>query len=153
IGFDAHHAMHGPGWDFFTAWKDFVEVGVLIAVGYAFYRRLVSKPARLEPNREGLLVLALITIIMLSDFAFDAFRFAWLSGTVPGIAHESQHAPVGGWLASLVAGWSPTTLESVAQFSYWTQMVTVCSFLVLLPMGEHFHIVTALPALFFRRGK
>src|SRR5512141_2701181 len=32
-------------------------------------------------------------------------------------------------------------------------MVTVCTFLVLLPMGEHFHIVTALPALFFRRGK
>ena len=32
-------------------------------------------------------------------------------------------------------------------------MVTVFSFLVLLPAGEHFHIVTALPALFFRRGR
>ncbi len=32
-------------------------------------------------------------------------------------------------------------------------MITVCAFLVLLPLGEHFHIVTALPALFFRRGK
>jgi Fe-S oxidoreductase len=31
-------------------------------------------------------------------------------------------------------------------------MLTVLSFLVLLPVGEHFHIVTALPALFFRRG-
>ena len=27
------------------------------------------------------------------------------------------------------------------------------SFLVILPTGEHFHIVTALPALFFRRGR
>ena len=31
-------------------------------------------------------------------------------------------------------------------------MLTVLSFLVILPLGEHFHIVTALPALFFRRG-
>ena len=36
--------------------------------------------------------------------------------------------------------------------TYWTQMVTVFAFLVLLPTGEHFHIVTALPTLFFRRG-
>ncbi len=28
----------------------------------------------------------------------------------------------------------------------------VFAFLVILPTGEHFHIVTALPALFFRRG-
>jgi Fe-S oxidoreductase len=37
--------------------------------------------------------------------------------------------------------------------SYWVQMIVVFCFLVLLPMGEHFHIVTALPALFFRRGR
>jgi Fe-S oxidoreductase len=32
-------------------------------------------------------------------------------------------------------------------------MVVVFSFLVLLPVGEHFHIVTALPTLYFRRGR
>jgi Fe-S oxidoreductase len=31
-------------------------------------------------------------------------------------------------------------------------MVTVFSFLVILPTGEHFHIVTALPTLWLRRG-
>ena len=31
-------------------------------------------------------------------------------------------------------------------------MLTVLAFLVILPVGEHFHIVTALPTLFFRRG-
>ncbi len=153
IGFDAEFALTGALGDAFTVWKDLVEVGVLLAVAYAFYRRLVQKPARLERNREGLLVLGLITIIMLTDFAFDAFRFAQLSDTVPAIAHERAHAPIGGWLASLVAHWSPAALAAAAALSYWTQMVTVCAFLVLLPMGEHFHIVTALPALFFRRGR
>jgi Fe-S oxidoreductase len=152
IGFDAEFALTGRLGDAFTVWKDLVEVAVLLAVGYAFYRRLVAKPARLEPNREGLLVLGLITVIMLTDFAFDAFRFAELAPTVPAIAHEQAHAPIGGWLSSLVADWSPDTLSLAAAIAYWAQMVTVCSFLVLLPLGEHFHIVTALPALYFRRG-
>ena len=104
IGFDEEFALTGPLGDAFTVWKDLVEVGVLLAVGYAFYRRLVLKPARLEPNREGLLVLGLITIIMITDFAFDAFRFAQLSGSVAGDRARAAHAPIGGWLASLVAG-------------------------------------------------
>jgi Fe-S oxidoreductase len=153
IGFDQEFALTGTLGDAFTVWKDIVEVGVLLAVGYAFYRRLIQKPARLEPNREGLLVLALITMIMVTDFAFDAFRFAQLSDTVPAIAHERAHAPIGGWLAGLVAHWPLESLGTAAAISYWTQMITVCAFLVLLPLGEHFHIVTALPALFFRRGR
>ncbi|MBK7904761.1 MAG: (Fe-S)-binding protein [Proteobacteria bacterium] len=153
IGFDAEFALTGSLGDAFTVWKDFVEVGVLLAVSYAFYRRLLLKPARLEPNREGLLVLGLITVIMVTDLAFDAFRFAQLADSVPAIAHERDHAPIGGWLASLVAGWSSSALATAAAVSYWTQMITVCVFLVLLPLGEHFHIVTALPALFFRRGR
>jgi Fe-S oxidoreductase len=32
------------------------------------------------------------------------------------------------------------------------QLIVVFAFLVILPLGEHFHIVTALPTLFFRRG-
>ena len=153
IGFDAEFALIGPLGDAFTLWKDLVEVGVLLAVGYAFYRRLLLKPARLEPNREGLLVLGLITIIMITDFAFDAFRLAQLSDSVPAIAHERVHAPIGSWLASLVADWTPAVLATAAAIAYWAQMITVCAFLVLLPLGEHFHIVTALPTLFFRRGK
>ena len=36
---------------------------------------------------------------------------------------------------------------------YWLALVLVFAFLVILPTGEHFHIVTALPALYFRRGR
>ena len=50
-------------------------------------------------------------------------------------------------------GLSPALLSAGYTLSYWTQMVVVFCFLVLLPAGEHFHIVTALPALFFRRGR
>ncbi|MBS1200062.1 MAG: bamD1 [Proteobacteria bacterium] len=152
IGYDEAFAVTGLAGGLFAAFKDLVEVAVLLAVGYGFYRRLLLRPARLEPNREGLLVLSLITLIMLTDFAFDGFRFALLSGADPAIAHEQAFAPVGGALAAVFAGLPEATLRTGYHLSYWLQMLTVLSFLVLLPAGEHFHIVTALPTLFFRRG-
>ena len=153
IGYDETFAVSGVAGGIFAAFKDLVEVAVLVAVAYAFYRRLLQKPARLEHNREGLLILSLISLIVLTDFAFDGFRFALLSATDAGIAHERAFAPVGGALASLFSGWPPDVLSIGYRLSYWLQMLTVLSFLVLLPVGEHFHIVTALPTLFFRRGR
>jgi Fe-S oxidoreductase len=152
IGFDENFAVTGLAGGLFAGFKDLVEVAVLLAVGYAFYRRLVLKPSRLEPNREGLLVLTLIALIMVTDFAFDGFRFALLSGADAGIAHERAFAPVGGAFASMFSSLPSPALRAGYHLSYWLQMATVFSFLVLLPAGEHFHIVTALPALFFRRG-
>ena len=152
IGYDETFTIPGAAGGAFALFKDFVELAVVAAVAYAFYRRLVLKPARLEPNREGLLILTLISLIMLTDFAFDGFRFALLSGTDAGIAHERAFAPVGGALAALFSGLPQGALETGYHLSYWLQMLTVFSFLLLLPVGEHFHIVTALPALFFRRG-
>lgn len=153
IGYDETVAATGLVGGLLTGLKDFVELAVLLAVGYAFYRRLLLKPARLEPNREGLLVLSLITVIMLTDFAFDGFRFALFSASDAAIAHERDFALLGSAIATAFSGLPEATLQAGYHASYWLQMVTVFSFLVLLPAGEHFHIVTALPALFFRRGK
>ncbi len=124
---------------------------MLLAVLYGFWRRFVRPPARLEPNREALLILSLILIIMVTDFGFDAFRFALYAGTVPAIAHEASWAWIGGALAAPLAGWSPEALTVGMHAMYWTQMVTVFTFMAILPVGEHFHIVTALPALYFAR--
>lgn len=142
-------AFGGP----FAAFKDAIEVAVTLAVLLAFWRRFVWRPPRLERNREALLVLSLILAIMVTDFAFDAFRFARLAPVRPEIAHEQSWAFVGGAL-----GHAAATLDARVQavgyaLSYWVQMTVVFAFLVLLPAGEHFHIVTALPTLYFRRGR
>jgi Fe-S oxidoreductase len=142
-------AFGGP----FAAFKDLIELAVTLAVLYAFWRRFVARPARLERNREALLVLGLILAIMLTDLAFDGFRFARLAASDAGIAHERDFAFAGAALAGVMQGLSPAAQSTGYALSYWTQMVVVFSFLVLLPTGEHFHIVTALPALFFRRGR
>ena len=51
IGYDETVAFGGLVGGLFAAGKDVVEVAVLAACGYALYRRLVLRPARLEPNR------------------------------------------------------------------------------------------------------
>ncbi len=152
IGYHEPFVYPGLAGGWFAALKDGVEIAVLIALAYAFWRRYVVRPVRLEANREALLILSLILAIMITDLLFDGFRFALLAGADPGIAHERDYAFAGRRIAEALAGLSPAALDAGYQLAYWTQLVVVFAFLVILPLGEHFHIVTALPALFFRRG-
>jgi len=152
IGYYEPFVYPGLAGGLFSALKDAVEVAVLGALVYAFYRRYVLKPRRLEANKEALLILSLITAIMITDFLFDGFRFALLAANDPAIAHERDFAFVGGRVAALLSGLSPAALGAGYQIFYWLQLVVVFAFLVILPTGEHFHIVTALPTIYFRRG-
>src|SRR5437773_1526548 len=131
---------------FYLAWRKLEIVAALKPEV-----RWNDPPARLERNREALLILSLIAAIMITDFMFDGFRFALAAGRDPAIAHEARYAIVGASIARGFSGMTPAALATGYQFSYWMQMATVFSFLVLLPVGEHFHIVTALPSLFFAR--
>jgi len=152
IGYHEFFTFPGLAGGWFAALKDAVEIAVLAALGYAYWRRYVLKPRRLEANREAFLVLTLILAIMVTDLLFDGFRFALLAAASPGIAHERDYAFAGSRVAAALAGLAPAALAAGYHLSYWIQLVVVFAFLVLLPTGEHFHIVTALPALFFRRG-
>jgi len=152
IGYDEGFIYTGLAGKLFAGCKDVIEIVVLAAVGYAFWRRLVLKPVRLERNREALVILSLIAAIMITDLSFDGFRFALMADTNAGLAEERSFAFVGGAIAEALSGLSNQQLVAGYRASYWIQMLTVLSFLVILPIGEHFHIVTALPALFFRRG-
>ncbi|MEP7180628.1 MAG: (Fe-S)-binding protein [Betaproteobacteria bacterium] len=152
IGYHEPFVYPGIVGDLFTAGKDAVEILVLVALAYAFWRRYVRPPARLEPNREALLVLSLILAIMITDLLFDGFRFARFAGSDPAIAHERAWAFAGSRVADAMAGLTPAALAVGYHLSYWTQIVVVFAFLVILPLGEHFHIVTALPTIYFRRG-
>lgn len=151
IGYTPTFVYPGLAGGLYAAWKDVVEVAVTAAVLYAFWRRFALKPRRLEPNREAIVVLSLILTIMVTDFLYDGFKFALLGGSDAGIAHEQAFAFIGSAIAGALSGLSPEALAAGYHAFYWIQMLTVFSFLVLLPWGEHFHIVTALPAVFLSR--
>jgi Fe-S oxidoreductase len=152
IGYRENFVYPGAAGEAFAAFKDSIELAVLAAVAYALWRRLAQKPIRLERNREALVILSLIAAIMITDFSFDGFRFAILAQD-PGVASERAFAFVGSAVADLFSRLPREELANGYRWSYWIQIATVLSFLVILPIGEHFHIVTALPTLFFRRGR
>ncbi len=152
IAFDENFVYPGLAGGVYASLKDLTELLVMGAVGFAFYRRLVLKPRRFEPNREALLVLSLIMVIMVTDFFYDGFKFALNGDLTEGLRHERSFAFIGGSLGSLLSGLPHNWLELGYHGFYWVQIVTVFGFLVFIPMGEHFHIVTALPALFFSRN-
>lgn len=149
--------------------KDITELVVLLAVGYAAYRRLVLKVERLSLSGEAIAILAMLGGLMVSDFMLDGFAFAlaqqpvgyenalffdWSSLTteaarIAAVQEELAWAPIGGMFASLFSGLSPTTLMAAQEIAYWTHIGIVLVLLNMLPGSKHFHVITAIPNVFF----
>jgi Fe-S oxidoreductase len=126
--------------------KDTFAILVLIAVFYAIWRRLVVKPSRLHLNFEALLVLVWIAALMVTDFLADAALFI----------QQPEHAEKGwAWVSTLTAGVFSGQSESVVagwgHTMFWFHVIMLLAFLNFLPFGKHFHVITALPAVFLRR--
>ncbi|MGD8369071.1 MAG: heterodisulfide reductase-related iron-sulfur binding cluster [Desulfobacterales bacterium] len=144
----------------YIALKDVMEGIVLLMILFAVFRRAVLKPKRMHNTFEAYLVLALIGILMVSDLLFDGARYnlVQLYGN-PGSIHflnsplygsEFVWAPVSVGAASLISGLNPETLSILMVVMFWTHICTQLTFLNILPLGKHFHVITALPNVFFK---
>ncbi len=107
--------------------KDVVVVAAMVGAAGFLWRRLVTRPDRLTASAEGSLILGFILGLMVTELAFDRARE----------------------LAAL--GLSPGGVEFFRLGGFWLHLVLLLVFLNFLPHGKHFHIVTALPNVFFRR--
>ncbi len=146
IGFFPGFQMILPGWDSvahaYLLVKDGFVLLVILACLYALFRRLVTKPKRLNLSGEGIAILGLILAIMVSDILFDGAEIA---------AFESLAGwwtPLGSGFSSLLTGMEGAALNHVWQVGYWTHVISILIFLVLLPRSKHFHIITSIPNVF-----
>ena len=149
IAFDEFFVYPGLIGGLYATVKDLMSFAVILAVLYALYRRFIVKPKRLEASTEAVAILLLILTIMTTDFLYDAFKFA-LHSTNVAIAHEMAFAPIGSALSSLFTSLTSNALEFGYHFFYWLQITVVFTFLTIIPITEHMHIVTSLPDVFFR---
>ncbi|MBK7703813.1 MAG: (Fe-S)-binding protein [bacterium] len=133
----------GPLGQGYAALKDVFEVVVLAAVGFAAWRRLVLRPGRLHLSAEGVLILAWIAALMVTDLLGDAALFA-LRPDHP----EAGWSFVGTALSGLFAGLPAPEVRAWLAVMYWSHLVMVLAFLNFLPYGKHFHVLTALPNVF-----
>lgn len=145
-GFDPDFHLPGFGGPLgqgYAALKDVFEVVVLAAVGFAAWRRLVLRPGRLHLSAEGVLILAWIAALMVTDLLGDAALFA-LRPDHP----EAGWSFVGTALSGLFAGLPVPEVRAWLGWMFWSHLVLVLAFLNFLPYGKHFHVLTALPNVF-----
>ncbi len=139
--------MHSPLGLFYNSVKDIFELIVLIACIWAILRRTIVKPQRYEGSHttEAYLVLGLISFLMITDMLFEGSGML-LTGEAAG-----KWLPAA-WIGTLfLPGNSPGALSVILCTTYWLHILAFFLFLNLLPLFKHFHIITALPNVFFRK--
>jgi Fe-S oxidoreductase len=141
--------------------KDLVESAVIVAVLIALYRWLLSHPPRLfgfkpaenrlarQPHWEALVILFLILTLMVTDFLYDGGRFA--TQFDPLTMSERKWAWVSRGIGAFMAGLGPEVLGVIRDSAWWLHILVILTFLNLLPRSKHFHIITSIPNVFFRK--
>jgi Fe-S oxidoreductase len=123
--------------------EDLFSVAVIAALAYAAFRRLVTKPRRLTLSPEGLLILALIFGLMVTDLTADACRI--LLAPAPSDPWQFAGRAISGALAGLPGGAVPALFH----VSWWLHAVLLLGFLVWLPYSKHLHVLGAPFNVFF----
>ncbi len=118
---------------------------IIVALGYAAFRRLVTRPTRLALSRDAFVILALIFGVVVTELFGDAFRY---------VAHPGEPtrgvALLAGPLSAALAGvGSDTALIGFGAFA-WAHIVFVLGFGSYLPHSKHLHILTSEPNVYFR---
>ena len=131
-------------WSTYLLLKDFFVALIFLAVGFAFFRRIVLKPNRLTLSIEGLVILGLITLILISDIVFDA---AFLNENPEAFSWE---LPLGASLYTIFSGFfEDTTWITLHNLSYWIHVSSILIFINLLPNSKHLHVIASFPNVFF----
>jgi Fe-S oxidoreductase len=142
--------LHGSFGAFYNSLKDFFELLVLAACIWAILRRALLRPERYrrenQPGHqaEAYLVLGLIAGLMITDILFEGGR------AEPGRSVGLPATALGSWLLS---GLTAPQAAAVSTAAFWLHLLAFFSFLNFLPLAKHFHILTALPNVYFRKLK
>lgn len=149
LGYHSHFVLPGLGGYFGTLYNFTLNVFlilVVLACTYGLYRRIFIKPKRLTNSLEGIVILFVIMSLCLSDFFFEASRFALQKPMDSG-------AFVGPWLGQYLVGMDPSVLSFIEAASYFAHVLLVLGFMNFLPYGKHFHIITSIPNVFLKNEK
>ena len=152
-GFVAGFHLPGLGGAFgelYATLKDYTALIVLACCAVAAIRRAVFKPARYHDRHartghghEAYLILGLISLLMIADAIYE--------GSAMAVEQISGGAglPLASMAAVALGGGSEGLLGSLHIGSFWIHNIALLFFLCYLPLSKHFHVLSALPNVFF----
>lgn len=134
-----------PGHDAFILMQEITVTLVLLAIGYAAYRRYGEKLKRLKRGFKPSIVVYFITSLLASVLLTMAFERV-MEGLPP-----SGFAPISSAIASLFTWMSPAGATVSYFVFWWIHLLILLAFLVYVPQSKHFHLITAPVNILVRR--
>lgn len=151
-GFVAGFALPGLGGaagHVYASVKDWTALVVLVCCVVAAWRRAVVKPARYHDRHatrshgsEAYLILGLIALLMLADAFYEGSDLAERGETTAAL-------PLASAASRLLGGLSASALDQVHLSAFWIHNAALLFFLCYLPVSKHFHVLSALPNVYF----
>lgn len=139
------HSLPIPGYEGFILTQEITVVLILLAIGYAAYRRYGEKLHRLKRGWKPSLVVFFITSLMISVLFTMAFER--LREDLP----SSTYAPISSGIASLFTWMPDIAVAAMYYFFWWIHLLILLSFLLYVPQSKHFHLITAPINILLRR--
>ncbi|WDH84781.1 (Fe-S)-binding protein [Paenibacillus urinalis] len=139
------HSLPIPGYKGFILTQEITVVLILLAIGYAAYRRYGEKLHRLKRGWKPSLVVFFITSLMISVLFTMAFER--LREDLP----SSTYAPISSGIASLFTWMPDIAVAAMYYFFWWIHLLILLSFLLYVPQSKHFHLITAPINILLRR--
>lgn len=134
-----------PGYKYFTLMQE-VTVGLIVlAMGYATYRRYIEKLKRLKRGWKPSIVVFFIMFLMLSVVISGGFE------RVREGLPASGFAPLTSVWAGMFDGLSTSAATVGFYAGWWMHLLILLSFLIYVPQSKHFHIITAPVNILLRR--
>ncbi|WP_035296797.1 heterodisulfide reductase-related iron-sulfur binding cluster [Brevibacillus thermoruber] len=135
----------GSAHKYFSLMQEITVFLILVAVGFAFYRRYIEKLKRLKRGFKSGLVLLFISTLMATVLLSLAFEQLWLG-------HEpSSYAPISSLIAMAFAGISDTAAAALFYVFWWLHLLILLAFAVYVPQSKHAHLIFAPVNVWFKK--
>ena len=130
--------------------KDYAVLIVLVVCIVAMVRRAVFQPARYaHPGVQGheseaYIILGLVSVLMVTDMLYDGSALK-----AEGRTAETFLFPAATLASLFMPGHDPGALNYFHIGGYWAHILIFFGLLNYLPVSKHFHVITAIPNVFF----
>jgi len=150
-GSDRVLSFLGPVYNVITASGEIFAALILISIVIFLYRRYIAVPKRfiapeMKPSSkmDATVILCMISALMISLLLMNVGYMK---------TNELYHGayPVSHLIAPLFSSFNFYAFNTMEHINWWIHITLVLAFLNILPYSKHFHVIMAVPNVFFSR--